>query len=207
MLAAFCDALGLDAVDLVGNDSGGAVAQIFAVDHAERLRTLTLTNTDTHTNLPPEAFKGTVELARGGQLAPLAKGMLDNLGLARSRAGLGIGYEHPDEITDEALRAYLEPLAATPQAGRDVERFIASFDAEHLVSIEPRLRRQEVPTLIVWGTGDVFFDLSWAYWLRDTIPGAHEVVEIEGARLFFPEERAADLVPHLRRHWSGHAPS
>ncbi|GAA4910158.1 hypothetical protein GCM10023334_008730 [Nonomuraea thailandensis] len=59
-----------------------------------------------------------------------------------------------------------------------------------------------VPTLLVWGTGDTFFDLSWARWLRDTIPGVREIVEIEGGRLFFPEERAGELVPHLRRFWA-----
>jgi hypothetical protein len=42
-------------------------------------------------------------------------------------------------------------------------------------------------------------------WLRDTIPGATEIVEIEGAKLFFPNERAADLVPHLQRHWQATA--
>jgi hypothetical protein len=29
-------------------------------------------------------------------------------------------------------------------------------------------------------------------------------VEIEGGKLFFPDERAADLIPHLRRHWAAH---
>jgi pimeloyl-ACP methyl ester carboxylesterase len=61
-----------------------------------------------------------------------------------------------------------------------------------------------VPTLIVWGTDDVFFDVSWAYWLRDTIPGAAGVVEIEGGRLFFPDERAGELTEALRRHWQAH---
>jgi hypothetical protein len=36
-----------------------------------------------------------------------------------------------------------------------------------------------------------FFDLSWAYWLKDLIPGASEVIEIDGGRLFFPDERPA----------------
>lgn len=61
-----------------------------------------------------------------------------------------------------------------------------------------------VPTLIVWGTGDVFFKRKWAYWLRDTIPGATEVIELKGARLFFPDERAPELTAALRRHWSAH---
>jgi hypothetical protein len=47
----------------------------------------------------------------------------------------------------------------------------------------------------------MFFRPTWAYWLRDTIPGATEVVEIEGGRLFFPDERATELTASLRRHW------
>src|SRR5438093_13722559 len=40
LVARFCDALGLDRVDLVANDTGGAVAQVFAANHGDRLRTL-----------------------------------------------------------------------------------------------------------------------------------------------------------------------
>src|SRR6266851_3103813 len=68
----FCDTLGLDRIDLVANDTGGAIAQVFAARHPERLATLTLTNCDTSDNLPPEAFKPTVDLARTGNLAPSA---------------------------------------------------------------------------------------------------------------------------------------
>ncbi len=58
-----------------------------------------------------------------------------------------------------------------------------------------------MPTLLVWGTADANFPVKWAYHLRDLIPGAREVIEIDGAKMFFPEERPEDLVPHLRRHW------
>ncbi|HWF69382.1 MAG TPA: alpha/beta fold hydrolase, partial [Mycobacterium sp.] len=57
MLAEVLDALQIDQVDLVGNDSGGGICQIFAARHPDRIRTLTLTNCDTHDNWPPEAFK------------------------------------------------------------------------------------------------------------------------------------------------------
>src|SRR5215469_14658161 len=39
----FCDALGLTVIDLVANDTGGAIAQIFAARHPPRLASLTLT--------------------------------------------------------------------------------------------------------------------------------------------------------------------
>src|SRR5258705_6059962 len=44
MLGEFLDALGVDQVDLVGNDTGGGIAQIFATLHPRRVRTLALTN-------------------------------------------------------------------------------------------------------------------------------------------------------------------
>jgi pimeloyl-ACP methyl ester carboxylesterase len=52
-VAECCDALGLDGVDLVANDTG-AIAQIFAAQHPQRLTSLTLTNCETHDNLPPK---------------------------------------------------------------------------------------------------------------------------------------------------------
>jgi pimeloyl-ACP methyl ester carboxylesterase len=205
----FCEALGLGDVDLVANDTGGAIAQIFAAHHPERLRTFALTNCDTHDNIPPDAFRPTVELAAAGQLAPLAAQLLADPGLVRQAPGLSDGYEEFGRFDDETIRAYIEaflrPVFGTPESGRAFERILTSMRPEDLMGIEPELRRLTVPTLVVWGTGDAFFDVQWAYWLRDTIPGVTEVVEIPGAKLFFPDERAADLVPHLRRHWSKHA--
>ncbi len=53
MLGQFLDALRIDQVDLVGNDSGGGIALIFAARHPERVRMLTLTDCDAHDNWPP----------------------------------------------------------------------------------------------------------------------------------------------------------
>ena len=53
MVAEVLDALGIDKIDLVANDSGGAIAQIFAAHHPERLRSLVLTNCDVHDGWPP----------------------------------------------------------------------------------------------------------------------------------------------------------
>ena len=40
MIRQFIDAMGFDKVDLIANDSGGGIAQIFAAHNPERLRTL-----------------------------------------------------------------------------------------------------------------------------------------------------------------------
>ena len=49
----FCAHLGLTGVDLVANDTGGAVAQIVAAHQPHLLATLTLTNCETVGNVPP----------------------------------------------------------------------------------------------------------------------------------------------------------
>src|SRR6266436_4152610 len=45
---------------------------------------------------------------------------------------------------------------------------------------------------------DIFFDGKWARWLVKTIPGVVRLVEVPGAKLFFPEDRPDALVPPLR---------
>jgi pimeloyl-ACP methyl ester carboxylesterase len=197
----FCDVLGLTEIDLVANDTGGAIAQIFAARHPYRLATLTLTNCDTADNLPPEDFKPMIELAAAGALAPSAVELFGDLGAA-AQLSFGSSYEHLDQIDPEIVRSYLEPCIGTLERARQFERLLVALDAGDLVAVTPQLRELTVPTLLVWGTGDTFFDVSWAYWLRDTIPGAKRVITVDDARLFFPEERPMDLVPHLEQHWS-----
>jgi pimeloyl-ACP methyl ester carboxylesterase len=197
----FCEVLGLNGIDLVANDTGGAIAQIFAARYPHRLATLTLTNCDTVDNLPPAAFKPIVELAAAGRLAPSAVEMFADLEAA-AQVSFASGYEHLDRIDRDVIRSYLEPCFGTLERARQFERLLVCMDAGDLQAVTPQLRELTVPTLVVWGTGDAFFDVSWAYWLRDTIPGTTRVVTVDGARLFFPEERPMDLVPHLEQHWA-----
>jgi pimeloyl-ACP methyl ester carboxylesterase len=98
-------------------------------------------------------------------------------------------------------RAYLAPSGDAMERGRDFERLVTSLDPSDMDAVGRALRALNAPTLLVWGTGDETFGVKWAYHLRDMIPGAKEVIEVDGAKLFFPEERPDDLVPHLRRHW------
>jgi len=104
-------------------------------------------------------------------------------------------------VTDDSIEAYLRPFLRTDQRIRDLERFLAAFDNKHTLAIEARLKKLKAPTLIVWGTDDVYFDIKWSHWLADTIPGTRRRVELKGARIFFPEERWEDFDNELRAHW------
>lgn len=198
---ALCEALDLSDIDLVANDTGGAVAQIFAAHHPGRLRTLALTNCEAHDNVPPKALRATVWAARLGLIARTGPRSMKDLGRAR-KAVFRSTYQSSAEPPDEIVDSFLRPLLGTRDRARQFQRLLLAQRAEDLLSVESALRTLDVPTSIVWGTDDRFFHLRWAYWLRDTIPGVIEVIEIEDGRLFFPDERADELVEHLRSHWT-----
>lgn len=207
MIAEVIDALAIDRIDLVGNDSGGAVAQIFAANYPDRLRSLVLTNCDVHDGWPPPQVLPLIERARNGTLAEVFQALLDRPDLARARFARGEpvpmfrSFSDPGVLTDAIIRLYLAPLLSSPQRIAAFERYWLAFDKAQTVAIHESLTRLKAPTLIVWGLADIFFDVKWAYWLKDTIPGAARVIEVPDGRLFFPEDRASSLAEPMLGFW------
>jgi pimeloyl-ACP methyl ester carboxylesterase len=199
MVIEFLNALGLESVDLVGNDSGGAIAQIIAAKMPGRLRTLTLTNCDTHDNWPPAAFAPVHDLADQGLLA----GSLAALAAdpAAARHVLAASFEHPGKIPDDTIRSFFGPFGSSPERAAAVQNYVAGMDNSVTVAIRDDLTRLLTPTLIVWGAADTFFDVAWARWLATTIPGTVGCVEIPQGRLFHPFERPEVLNQQLTQLW------
>jgi pimeloyl-ACP methyl ester carboxylesterase len=187
----------IEQVDLVGNDSGGGIAQIFAANYPERVRTLTLTNCDAHDNWPPEAFKPFLEMAAGSEsaLRGALEGMLADKNVYRS--ALAPAYE--GVIEDADIEVYLRPLLAKLS---DFRRFLGAFDCKHTLAVDGGLRKFQPPALIVWGTDDVYFPVRWSEWLAAAIPNVRKRVELAGARIFFVEERWREFNAELRAFWS-----
>jgi pimeloyl-ACP methyl ester carboxylesterase len=139
-------------------------------------------------------------MVKAGGLRDTLNAMLADKTIFRSPGALGPAYERPAIVTDEDIDTYLRPLVRTEQRTRDLQRFILAFDNKHTRVIERQLRELRAPTLIVWGTDDVYFPVKWAHWLAKTIPGAKPPVELKGARIFFPEERAGEFNRLFRDH-------
>ncbi len=203
MLDELCDRLGLDRVDVVANDTGGAIAQVFAAHFPQRIRTLTLTNCDVHDNFPPEAFRPFMEMAFAGEFGPLVAAMAGDRDLARSEMGLGTGYVQAGQLSDEVVDSYLAPFVA--DQGKGLERVLTAGSVDELTGIAPLLAQLTAPTQVAWGTADVFFGPEWAERLRELIPAVERVTLIPDAMLFWVDERAADLVPLLRDFWEDRA--
>src|SRR5262245_49028622 len=139
MLREFLDAMEIEQVDLVGNDSGGAISQIFAANHPERLRSLVLTNCDAHDNWPPTAVDEFLEVVAKGGLGDAVRKMLADGEFVRSDKAFGLWYERAQDVSDETFATYLQPLVSSPQRVRDLERFFAAWDNKQTVRIQPKL--------------------------------------------------------------------
>jgi pimeloyl-ACP methyl ester carboxylesterase len=203
MIKQFLDSRQIDRVDLVGNDSGTAIAQMFAANNPKRVRTLTLTDGDTYNNSPPAALKDFLtSIAQGGVRSTLQT-LSSRRDIFSADKALGLGYEHAGDIADETIDAYLQPFLSSPQRLRALEHFCeATLNYESMIRIESLLSSLHVPTLIAWATDDGFFDVRWSEWLSRAIPGTRSVMHFKNAKLYFPEERWSDFNRELRNYWT-----
>ena len=116
-IASFLEALDLEDVTIVGNDSGGAMSQVLVTRHPERIGRLVLTNCDTHENFPPGIFKAMPPLAKlpGGMTvlaAPFRIGAL-------ARAAFKPFAKTP--IPAELIASWMEPGLNDPGVKRDLQ--------------------------------------------------------------------------------------
>ena len=147
------------------------------------MRSLLPSPTATLTSLATRAFKPFVEMVAAGGLSKMLNAMLADKSIYRSLGALGPGYEHPETATDEDIEMTCGRTLLSEQRTKYLERFVLAFDHKHTLAIEPQLRRLKAPTLIVWGTDDVYFPVKWAHWLAEAIPGAKPPVELPGANI------------------------
>lgn len=205
MLLEFLDALGTDKADVVANDSGTGVAQVFAAKHPERVRTMVLTNGDVHDNWPPKDFSGFLDMVAAGGLPATLQRMLDDKDFYRGPDAMAGAYEHPEKVSGQTIETYVRPHLTSPARTQQLVDFILGFDNAQTVRVEALLKKVTAPTLVAWGTGDPFFPVDAADWLKQTLAGPVAVEEFPGGRMFFPEERAEALSAKIRAHWAAHS--
>jgi pimeloyl-ACP methyl ester carboxylesterase len=193
-------ALELDAVHLVGNDSGGAVCQLAVARHPERIASLVLTNSDALEVFPPNAYLYLKYIASvpalGGAFAKVLH-RFPRLGLLPLAWG-----SLARTIDARDVREWTEPLANDPGVRRDTAKFFRAADRRLMLEAATRLRAFEGPVTLAWGTRDPFFRLSLARRLAAHFADA-SVIEIEGARTYpmldEPARVAAAIASHFER--------
>jgi pimeloyl-ACP methyl ester carboxylesterase len=194
MVGESLDALALDDVVLVGNDTGGAIAQLVATSAPERLGALVLTSCDAFEHFPPPALKPLIALAKAGPAYTAALQPLRTR-FARER-GFG-ALAHAD--IDDLVAAWVKPALTNRGVRNDLRRFTASLNRETTVRAAALLPEFTKPALVAWSADDVFFPREDGQRLAETLPNGRLDV-IENARTFSmidQPDRLADLIANF----------
>jgi pimeloyl-ACP methyl ester carboxylesterase len=208
LVAELLEQLDLRDVTIVGNDSGGAVSQVIATRHPERVGALVLTSCDAFENCPPKLFRPLVKAARG------PKSVLALLGGMRSaalrRAPFAFGWLAKHGIPDEVTGAWVAPALADAGVRRDIAKVCRGLDPATTLDAAAKLARFDRPTLIAWAAEDKFFPVEHAQRLAQIIPGARLEL-IEDSWSFVPEDQPARLAALLEElagtHSAGKVPA
>lgn len=175
LIAGFLEALELDRVTLVGNDTGGALCQLVAVHHPERLGRLVLTPCDAYEQFPPKAFVPLLGAARvPGALFAIAQSM--RLAAIR-RLPAAYGWVSK-RASDQLTRSWIEPALQSAAIRRDLASFLSGVDRRHTLEAARRFGEFTRPVLLAWAPEDRFFKPELAERLRQAFPDARlELIE------------------------------
>ncbi len=163
----FLDALELQDAVLIGNDTGGAVAQILATTADERLGALVLTSCDAFEHFPPPIIRPLITAARArpsflAALQPLRRRFV------RRRAYGGLAHTDVDPL----VREWLRPPLGDSRVRADLRRFTGSLNRQSTVRAGERLTQFAKPALIAWSADDEFFALEDAKRLGAALPNS-----------------------------------
>ena len=200
MLAAFLDARGIRQVDVVGNDTGGGVSQIFLSLFPERVRSLTLTNCEVHDLWPNTMLQQFYGGLKAGVVGDIFKAAAHDLSAA---APLGPAFEYPERLTMETLEACFTPFESEQR--RELVKGFADYEKnrDQLMAAAKSLRASKVPAQVLWGEADTAFDGPASIdWFRANLGGLRKVTTIPGAKLFWPEEHPRLLTVLLKEFWA-----
>jgi pimeloyl-ACP methyl ester carboxylesterase len=178
MVGDFCDELSLESVLLVGNDTGGAIAQVVATTAPVRIGGLVLTSCDAFEHFPPPVLKPAIAAAK---FAPTFRAGLQPM---RTRFGRQRAYgalAHAD--IDHLVVEWLKPALGDRGVREDLRRLTVSLNQQTTVTAAARLPGFTKPALIAWSADDAFFPLDDGHRLAATLPNSRLEV-IDGARTF-----------------------
>jgi pimeloyl-ACP methyl ester carboxylesterase len=198
IIEGFLEALDLEDVTLVGNDSGGAMCQVLVARRPARVARLVLTNCDTHDNFPPGIFKALPPLAKlPGSVTMMAQPLripavvrtaFRPFAKSSPPPGLLESWARPG-ITDKAVR-------------RDLGKVTRGMNKRHTLDAAEKLSGTEFPLLLLWTPGDRFFPIGYAERLAREVGGA-KLIEVPDSATFVP----LDQPDRVAREIADFAPS
>lgn len=189
LIADLIEALELEDVTVVANDTADAIAQVLATEHPERVGALVLTPGDAFTNFLPYVLKPMRTLAF------VPGGMFPAAVFWRSRAGQRLLWwfltKNPPGA--DIGESYFGPAVRDRGVRRDLTKFVRGAGPSVTMRAARRLHTFDKPALVIWTRGRrIVFPFSHGRRLAGILPRGG-LVEVTDSYAFVPEDRPALL--------------
>lgn len=191
--AGLLDALGIERAHIVGGSMGGMIAQLLAIHHPQRVRTLTsIFSTTGNPRLPrprPEAMNALLDRAPANatleQVIPI--------GIRVARAIGSPAYPTPEERLRERIARDFARSFYPEGPARQIAAIMDDGDRRK------RLRSVTAPTLVIHGTDDPLVPVEGGRDTAKAIPGA-KLHEIPGMGHDLPLELVDEIADAIAAH-------
>jgi len=178
MVVALLTALEIDAVDLVGHDTGGAVALILAIEHGPLVNRLVITNSVCYDRFDDDM------LDFGHPLRWKPRPVRDLV--AALEESLAAGITNRDRLTPEFRQGMIAPWASE-EGKLSLIRNAAALNANQTMALVDRHGSITAPTLVLWGLDDPWQKSADGRRLASEIPGAR-FQPLPGASHWVPQD-------------------
>jgi pimeloyl-ACP methyl ester carboxylesterase len=165
------DVLGVERAHVVGASLGGYISQTIAIEHPQRVQSLTLIMTSTGDPRVGQPHPEAMQVFAGPTPTTRQQAIDKQLFASKLLGSPGFPRE-PEVVAERAGRAFDRGYDAVGMV-RQAVAVVASGDRTS------RLRELKVPTVVIHGKADMLVDISGGRALAAAIPGA-ELIEIEG---------------------------
>ena len=164
------DRLGLDRVTLVGNDTGGALAQVVVRHYPDRIDRLVLASCEAFDNFPPGLTGRTIVTA--GRLPPALFGVFMQQLRLRVVRRSPIAFGWLTQRGDPVVRGWLDPVLHDAAVRRDAVKLLRSLAKARptLVAASENLVKFDRPALVIWAADDKVMPPDHGRRLADLLP-------------------------------------
>jgi len=195
LIAEFLAAMNLDDVTLVANDTGGALTQIVATKHPQRVGRVVLTNCDAYDIFPPAVFRYLLWSARvPGALFLLMQPMRWR---ALRRLPIAFGWLAKRPFDAAVSDSFADPVLSNRAVRDDVIKVLKGISPQHTLAAAEKLKDFHKPVLLAWAPEDRLFPVEYARRLAAALPDARLEL-IADSYTFIPLDQPTALAEQIQ---------
>ena len=163
MIVALLSALNLNKVDVVGHDTGGAVALILAIEHSAYVNRLVITNSVCYDRFDDDMLDFGHPLRwKSRSIADLTRALEESLTM---------GIANQNRLTDDFREGIIAPWASE-EGKLSLLRNASALNANQTMALVDRHGSIASPTLVLWGMKDPWQKSEDGKQLASEIPNA-----------------------------------